>query len=92
SEATRLEQALQSADKKQVNISELIQLCVEGYRSAYSDVHFKTKLPDQSLMKNVAADLIVQMLDKLVKNAMDFKRGDDPVIIELITRPDLWGI
>jgi dedicated sortase system histidine kinase len=92
SESTRLDQALQSAEKNETEINTLIQLCVEGYRSAYPQVNFEVILPKQSLVKTVATDLIVQMLDKLVKNAIDFKQGDEPVQIEVNTTADSWEI
>ena len=92
SEATRLEQALQSADKDQADMTEVVKNCVDAYRSAYSDVSFDLKLPGEPLLKTVATDLIVQMLDKLVKNAIDFKQGDEPIQVELVSNSESWEI
>ena len=83
SEATRLEQALQSAEKHIMDISELLKNCIEGYRIAYPEINFLLSLPGQSVNQMVATDLIVQMLDKLVMNAIDFTDGSEPIEIRL---------
>ena len=83
SEATRLEQALQSANKSPVDISGLLTSCIDGYRMAYPDITFELEVPDKAVMLNVAPDLVVQMLDKLVDNAVGFSDVDKPVIIKL---------
>ena len=92
SEATRLEQALQNAEKHETDISELLENCIEGYRAAYPDTDFSLKLPEQKIIQQVAPDLFVQMLDKLVKNAMDFKKGNEPVKITFDNSSSTWRV
>ncbi|MEX2523858.1 MAG: proteobacterial dedicated sortase system histidine kinase [Gammaproteobacteria bacterium] len=82
-EATRLEQALQSADKHQVDMVELVKNCVEGYRGAYPETIFHLSVAEGKCLQTVAPELIVQMLDKLVANAVDFSRGDRPIELSL---------
>ena len=92
SEATRLEQALQTAEKRETDVARLLTNCVEGYRLAYPEVKFKLDLPEMDIRQNVSPDLLVQMLDKLVSNAVDFSRGGDPIEIALEAGDENWKI
>ncbi len=85
SEAARLEGALQASDKEAVLINDILKGCVEGYRAAYPDQTFDYQCSTDSDLKIYCTpDLIVQMLDKLVSNAVDFSRQDTPVSIKVI--------
>ena len=87
SEAARLEGALQSADKEVVQIDKILNGCVEGYRAAYPNQSFDYKNnTDQALKLRCAPDLMVQMLDKLISNAVDFSKMQMPVTINLSER------
>ena len=79
SEATRLEQSLQSSDKQLFPLNELVEGCVQGYQMTYG--HYKFQLTNNStpLMINADPDFIVQMLDKLISNAMEFSEYQDPI-------------
>ncbi|NNE38553.1 MAG: proteobacterial dedicated sortase system histidine kinase [Gammaproteobacteria bacterium] len=92
SEATRLEQALQNTECRIEDVNELVTNCIEGYRVAFPDVEFVLDTPDQVLSRNIAADLIVQMLDKVIKNAIDFKSLDSPLEISLKDNEENWEI
>ena len=84
SEAARLEQALQSSEKELINVDQLIGGCVAGYRSAYPEHQFiYQRLHENKLIINCAPDLIVQMLDKLIMNALDFSDTGTPIYIAL---------
>ena len=41
SEATRLEQMLQTSEKESINVTEVVKGCVEGYRLAYPNTEFE---------------------------------------------------
>jgi len=92
SEATRLEQALQTAATEQTDVRTLLENCVEGYRGAYPQVSFTLVVPETAPVRPLAPDLFVQMLDKLIRNAIDFRQGPEPVRIELTVEPDSWAI
>ncbi len=90
SEATRLEQALQTTEFRQEEIGDLVTKCTEGYRVAFPDVEFVLNITGQVHSKNIAADIFVQMLDKVIKNAIDFKSPDSPIQIGLEENEDFW--
>lgn len=81
SEATRLEQTLQSAEKENFNLLEVVKGCVEGYRFAYPDVDFALNLPEQPLNISGAPEHIAQLMDKLVTNAVEFSEDDNPITV-----------
>lgn len=82
-EATRIEQALQNTERERFNISELITGCLAGYRLAYPRQRFIAEIENQQVIIEGAPDLIVQMLDKLVSNAVDFVNPDTAIQISL---------
>jgi len=57
--------------------------CVNGYRLAYAGIRFEFEAPARVLRMYGAPDLIAQMLDKLVANAVDFAMPDSPIRLEL---------
>lgn len=84
SEATRLEQTMQSEQLTRFNIREIIEGCIEGYRLAHSGVSFNFKFnKDSDYTITGSPDLIAQLLDKLVSNAIDFHAPDTTIDILL---------
>jgi len=86
-EATRLEQSLQHETPVIFNIVEVIQGCVEGYQMAHADCQFRLQLPAkaiaETLLINGAPDLIAQLLDKLIANAIDFHREQTTIVVAI---------
>lgn len=85
SEATRLEQTLQQEERVDFEIEKVVEGCVEGYRIANPHQQFILRVDNQEQPLNIngAPDLIAQMLDKLVSNAMDFCDKDTPIEVDL---------
>ena len=92
SEATRLEQAMQSAEKLKTDINQLMLNCTEGYRLAYPEQVFDLSIADAQLVSNIAPDLFVQMLDKIVANAVDFSSEGKAIELKLIVNKVKWQI
>ncbi len=83
SEAARLEQALQSAELEDVDLGKLLQQAVEGYRLAYPGQVFELLPSIATIMKKISPDLFLQMLDKIISNAVDFSTEGEPIKIDL---------
>jgi len=81
SEASRLEQSLASAERESFDAAAVVQGCVEGYRLAYAPRTFELAIPDTPVTLQGSPDLLAQMLDKLVENAVDFAAPTTPVRI-----------
>ena len=82
-EASRLEQGLSTAARERFDAAAVVRGCVEGYRLAYAPRSFEMSVPDQPLSVSGAPDLLAQMLDKLVENAVDFATRGTPIRISL---------
>ena len=83
SEATRLEQAIAQEDMAQFNIVEVIQGCVEGYKHAYAQRIWRFSTSDNSLPVYGSAELVAQLFDKVISNAVDFSQDNDEIVISL---------
>ncbi|NKB38613.1 MAG: proteobacterial dedicated sortase system histidine kinase [Gammaproteobacteria bacterium] len=91
-EARRLEQAMQSAEYSLTDINELMLSCVAGYRMAYPHQQFNLLSSAQTLTTCLAPDLLVQMLDKLIANAVDFSLKDKAIEIKINSKTDSWQL
>lgn len=83
SEATRLEQAIAQEDMAQFNIVEVIQGCVEGYKHAYAQRIWRFSTSDNTLPVYGSAELVAQLFDKVISNAVDFSQDNDEIVISL---------
>lgn len=84
SEAARLEQALQEADKEKINLNDFLRECTEGYRLAYPNQPLKLILTDEIIHFEINRDLFYQMLDKFIGNAVDFSDVDREIQLRLL--------
>lgn len=83
SEATRLEQALQAAEREDFELNAVVSGCVEGYRLAYPAHPIVFANPERRLPMLGVPELIAQLLDKLVSNAVDFSDAGSRIEIRL---------
>lgn len=83
SEATRLEHLLREAERERFDLARVVAGCVEGYRGVYPGRKFDLRLPEGPVHVIGAPELVAQMLDKLVANAVDFGRPDAPIVVRL---------
>ncbi len=74
SAASRVEQAISSAELEKIPCDELLLNLKEAYKDVYSDVTFGLNIQPSSKGFSLLAsgELLVQLLDKLVDNAADF--------------------
>ena len=83
SEATRLEEAMQSAELERFDLDRLLAASVDGYRQAWPDTAMAYSGPGEACMLDGVPDLIAQLLDKLVSNARDFASPGSVVAVQL---------
>ncbi len=83
SEATHLEQTIQQEESKTYCINDVVAACVEAYRLAHPDQLFEFSNATAKLQVNGSPDLLAQMLDKLVSNALDFGEENTAITISL---------
>ena len=88
SEATRLEQMLQTEDKEKIDLNAVIHGSVEGYKLAYPDQQFDLDMESGPIFANGVPEYIAKMLDKLIANAVEFSYPDQPITIYCHTLRD----
>lgn len=86
SEATRLEQILQGSEKERLALDKVFAACVQQYRQIYPATRFESSISSTPLWVMGSAEHLVQLLDKVVANAVEFSRAGRP--IRLVCRED----
>ena len=81
SEATRLEQMLQTSEKEKIDLVEVITGCIEGYKLAYPEPNLELDTPNNTIHVDGVPEYIAQLLDKLVANAVEFSYPDQPITV-----------
>jgi len=81
--ATRVEEAIGSAERVSFDLLPVLDSAVAAYRSAFPERTFAAELPDEPVVMSGAPDLIVQMLDKLIDNAVDFSAPGATITVRL---------
>jgi two-component system sensor histidine kinase ChvG len=81
--ATRVEEAIGSAERVDFDLVAVLASAVAAYRDAFPTRTFHGELPTHPVSLNGAPDLIVQMLDKLIDNAVDFSPPAATITVRL---------
>ena len=70
--AARVEESIKQAERVNFDLKELLQAAVAGYQDAFRTSRLELESPPDACFMRGAPDLVAQMLDKLVENAVDF--------------------
>lgn len=82
-EATRIEQSLQGAEKERFPFNELVAGCMQGYQMAFPNQRFALDIKQTEIEVIGAPDYLAQLLDKLIANAEDFSADQDAIEVNL---------
>ncbi|HTY92428.1 MAG TPA: ATP-binding protein [Steroidobacteraceae bacterium] len=82
--ATRVEEAIQGAERTRFDLRALMDSAADAYRTGFPQRRFIAQLPADPVMLEGAPDLIVQMLDKLIDNAVDFSPEHGTITLRLL--------
>ncbi|MDX2319797.1 MAG: ATP-binding protein [Moritella sp.] len=84
SEANKLEQSFEYAQWQVVPFDDMLVELTDAYRQIYSSHQFQLEYdPQGDYTINLAPELIVQLLDKLISNAVDYAPVDQPICFKL---------
>ena len=83
SEANRVEELMQHAEPEVFDLNAALRITIDTYRTAYPDRQFDFTAIQDAVLVNGSPELLTQMLDKLVDNAVSFSMDDDRIEIEL---------
>ena len=82
-EATRLEQSPGEDERERFDLAKVVAGCVDGYRAAYPGHTLELELPAGEVIFNGVPEMLAQMLDKLVANAVEFSAPGTPIVVRL---------
>ena len=82
--AARVEESIKHAERTHFDLRELLAAAIAGYRGGFPRSRFEASLPADPCPFRGAPDLIVQMLDKLVENAVDYCPPDGVISVTLV--------
>lgn len=88
SEATRIEQAIGESETEQFELDSLLRDCCGAYRDVYPEVRIVYRLSTDASTVRGSKDLLAQLLDKLVDNAVGFSPVGAEVGVELSANGD----
>jgi dedicated sortase system histidine kinase len=83
SEASRVEELMQHADPETFDLVVVLRSTVDAYRDVYTERSFDFDCSLDSAPAEGSPELLIQMLDKLVDNAVDFSNTGDVIKISL---------
>jgi signal transduction histidine kinase len=81
--ASRVEESIKQAERVSFDLKELVASAVAGYRDAFPSARIDVDMPGGSCFIRGAPDLIIQMLDKLIENAVDFCSAQGRITVRL---------
>jgi dedicated sortase system histidine kinase len=70
--ASRVEESIKQTERISFDLKELLQSAVAGYRDGFRGARIELETPSDACFMRGAPDLLVQLLDKLIENAVDF--------------------
>ena len=83
SEATRVEQSIEHTERVKFDVSTLVRNMGQAYRASFSHHRIEVHVPEGACPLLGSPDLIAQLLDKLMDNAVDFAPAGAPISIAL---------
>ena len=86
--ATRVEEAISQAERSRFDLRELLASACQAYSHAFPERRFSLRAPETVVHMHGAPDLILQMMDKLIDNAVDFSPADSLIAISLEASPE----
>ncbi|HEX4150873.1 MAG TPA: ATP-binding protein, partial [Steroidobacteraceae bacterium] len=82
--AARVEESIKQAERVSFDVADLLRTAVAGYRDAFPASRLELEVPPDPCPMRGAPDLIAQMLDKLIENAVDFCPPGGAISVRLV--------
>jgi two-component system sensor histidine kinase ChvG len=81
--ATKVEEAILHSERQRFDIAALVRGAIDAYGGAFPHRRFSLDAPREPLHIDGAPELIVQLLDKLIDNAVDFSPDGATISVAL---------
>ncbi len=83
SEATRVEHSIEHTERVRFDLAELVRNMALAYRQTFAQHRIEARVASSACHVNGSPDLIAQLLDKLMDNAVDFTAPGAPITLSL---------
>ena len=84
-DAANLEESLEAEERAPADIQQFLESYVVNCRLAHPRCEFLYRSSGAPAYAEISDHHIEQMLDKIIDNAIDFRRGDSPIVVQLDT-------
>jgi signal transduction histidine kinase len=81
--AARVEESIKQSERVSFDLRELLISAVAAYRDGFASSEFILEVPADPCFARGAPDLMVQLLDKLIENAVDFCPAGGKITVRL---------
>jgi two-component system, OmpR family, sensor histidine kinase ChvG len=81
--AARVEESIKQAEVVNFDLRELLSSAIAAYRDGFPQAHLALETPPDPCFIRGAPDLLVQLLDKLIENAVDFCPATGVITVRL---------
>ncbi len=92
SEASRVEELMSNAEPERFDLRAVLESTASAYRDVYKERAFEFSSDLDEAQANGSPELLIQMLDKLVDNAVDFSSVDDVIELELTSNDSMYEV
>jgi two-component system sensor histidine kinase ChvG len=88
SEASRVEEFVRSVEPERFDLHAALKSAVSAYAGAWPERNFKFEADGEAAFVDGSPELIIQLLDKLADNAVDFSAIGDTIRVKLAVGSD----
>jgi dedicated sortase system histidine kinase len=92
SEASRVEELMSHAEPEKFDLRAVLESTTSAYRDVYKERAFEFSSDVDEAQATGSPELLIQMLDKLVDNAVDFSHVDDVIELNLASHDNVYEI
>jgi two-component system, OmpR family, sensor histidine kinase ChvG len=90
--AARVEESIKQSERVSFDLREVTASAVAAYRDGFPASRFELELPEGPCFVRGAPDLLVQLLDKLIENAVDFCSAAGVITVRLTREADRYTL
>jgi dedicated sortase system histidine kinase len=83
SAATRIEQAINDTQAEDFDLAHVVRTCATAYQDVYRDRVIACNVPAGASLVRGSSELVAQLLDKLVENAVSFSPVGSTIALEV---------
>ncbi len=90
--AARVEESIKQSERVSFDVKDLTASAVAAYRDGFPNSRIELELPEGPCFVRGAPDLLVQLLDKLIENAVDFCPESGTIRVRVVREPDCYQL